>query len=126
MVKQSGRYILLFESNKEFKIGSYFSITIYMRISMILMDVRNYLNIQDGSLQEKGKEERRSEEETERRRKRKKRHNTRTHTHINIYLLECSLIVTKLFFTVQWSIVKSFFNLVLESAYTSTNYNKNI
>jgi hypothetical protein len=31
MVKKSGRYLLLFESNKEFKIGSYFSITLYLK-----------------------------------------------------------------------------------------------
>ena len=30
MVKKSGRYLLLYESNKEFKIASYFSITLYM------------------------------------------------------------------------------------------------
>jgi len=29
MVKKSGRYLLLYESNKEFKIDSYFSITLY-------------------------------------------------------------------------------------------------
>ncbi len=29
-VKKSGRYLLLFENNKEFKIGSYFSITLYI------------------------------------------------------------------------------------------------
>ncbi len=33
MVKKSGRYLLLFESNKEFKIGSYFRITLYVCIN---------------------------------------------------------------------------------------------
>jgi hypothetical protein len=29
VVKKSGRYLFLYESNKEFKIASYFSITLY-------------------------------------------------------------------------------------------------
>jgi hypothetical protein len=29
MMKKSGRYLLFFDGNKEFKIGSYFSVTLY-------------------------------------------------------------------------------------------------
>jgi hypothetical protein len=44
MVKKSGRYLLLYESNKEFKIASYFSITLYIeRRSVENFELQNEL-----------------------------------------------------------------------------------
>lgn len=43
MVKKSGRYLLLYESNKDFKVASYFSITLQItQISTLLVGYQNY------------------------------------------------------------------------------------
>ncbi len=48
VVKKSGRYLFLFENNKEFKIGSYFSITLYFKYFFIkfLLKVPSYFTYQ--------------------------------------------------------------------------------